>query len=115
MKKKLEVKNLIPLSLPEKETVLQKIFIDFKNHPELRKKDLKVAELAGDCGKLWNCVSQILKVRNRSYATFFSVRNSAIDLVVRNIAELRRCGLKLRMPNFASYCCLKCNKSLIVN
>jgi hypothetical protein len=105
----------MPLSLPDKETVLQNVFIDFKNHPELRKKDLKVAELAGDCGKLRNCVSHILKVCNRSSATFFLVRNSAIDLVVRNIEELRRCGLKLRMPNFASYCCLKCNKSLIVN
>jgi hypothetical protein len=31
----------------------------------------------------------------------FLVRNpSAIDLVVRNIAELRRCGLKLQMPTF---------------
>ncbi len=108
----------MPLSLPEKETVLQNFFIDFKNHPELRKKDLKdlkVTELAGDCGKLWNCISQILKVCNRSSATFFLVRNSATDLVVRNIAELSRCGLKLRMPNFARFWCLKCNKSLIVN
>ncbi len=71
MNKKLEVKNLMPLSLPEKETVVQNFFIDFKNHPELRKKALKVAELAGDCGKLRNWVSQILKVRNRSSATFF--------------------------------------------
>jgi hypothetical protein len=36
----------------------------------------------------------------------FVVCNSAIDLVVRNIAELWRCGLKLRMPTFAirKYC-----------
>ncbi len=46
-----------------------------------------------------NCGSHILKVRNRSSATFL-VRNSAIDLVVLNIAELRRCGLELRMPTF---------------
>ncbi len=32
-----------------------------------------------------------------------SVRTSAIDLVVRNIAELRRCGLKLRIPTFDIY------------
>jgi hypothetical protein len=36
------------------------------------KKDEKVAELAGDCGELRNCVSQILKVHNRNTATFFS-------------------------------------------
>ncbi len=43
--------------------------------------------------------------RNHSSTTIvpqlFLVRHSAIALVVRNIAELRRCGLKLRMPNFA--------------
>jgi hypothetical protein len=33
----------------------------------------------------------------------FLVRNSAIVLVVRNIAELRRCGLTLRMPSFGDY------------
>jgi hypothetical protein len=33
----------------------------------------------------------------------FLVRNSAIGLAVRNIAELRRCGLKLRMPIFGYY------------
>jgi hypothetical protein len=33
----------------------------------------------------------------------FLVRNSAIDLVVRNIAELRSCGLKLRMPTFVNF------------
>jgi hypothetical protein len=49
---------------------------------------------------LRNCGSQILKIRNRSSATFL-VRNSEINMVVRNIAELRRCGLKLRMPTFA--------------
>jgi hypothetical protein len=32
----------------------------------------------------------------------FLVRNSAVDLPIRNIAELRRCGLKLRMPTFAN-------------
>jgi hypothetical protein len=60
---------------------------------------LKVVKLAGDGRELQNCGSQILKVRNRS-STPFLVRNSAIDLIVRNIAELRRCGLKLRMPTF---------------
>ncbi len=34
------------------------------------------------------------------FRNFFLVRNSAIDLVVCNIAGLRRCGLKLRMPTF---------------
>ncbi len=33
----------------------------------------------------------------------FLVRKSAIDLVVHNIAELRSCGLKLRMPTFGRY------------
>jgi hypothetical protein len=32
----------------------------------------KVAELAGDCRESQNCGSQILKVCNRSSATFFS-------------------------------------------
>jgi hypothetical protein len=74
----------------------------------------KVAILAGDCRELRNCGSQILKVRNRSSATFL-VRNSAIDLVVRNIAELWRCGLKLRMPSFG-YCprSLKCLFQMII-
>jgi hypothetical protein len=63
------------------------------------KRDKKVAELGGDCRELRNCGSQILKFRNRGSATFL-VRNSAIVLVVRNIAELRKCGLKLRMPTF---------------
>jgi hypothetical protein len=36
------------------------------------KRDEKVAEMAGDCGELRNCGSQILKVRNRSAATMFS-------------------------------------------
>jgi hypothetical protein len=49
-----------------------------------------------------NCGSQSSKVRNRNSATFL-VRNSAIDLVVRNIAELRRCGINLRTPTFAVY------------
>jgi hypothetical protein len=78
-----------------------KIFlVDFKNHhPELRKRYQKVAKLAGDCGELRNCRSQILKVRNQ-VPQLFSVRNSAIDLVVRNIAELQKCGLKLLMPTY---------------
>ncbi len=33
----------------------------------------------------------------------FLVRNSAIGLAVRNIAELQRCGLKLWMPTFGYY------------
>ncbi len=56
-------------------------------------------KLGGDGTELWNCGSQILKVRNCSSATFL-VCNSATELLVRNIAELRRCGLKLRMPTF---------------
>jgi hypothetical protein len=56
-------------------------------------------KLGRDGTELRNCGSQILKVRNRSSATFL-VRNSATELLVRNIAELRRCGLKLRMPTF---------------
>jgi hypothetical protein len=59
-----------------------------KKQPELRKGDKKVAELAGDCRELRNCGSHILKVRSRNSATFL-VRNSAIVLVVCNIAELR--------------------------
>jgi hypothetical protein len=43
-----------------------------KKDPELRKRDKKVAEQAGDCRELRNCGSHILKVRNRSFATFFS-------------------------------------------
>ncbi len=61
-------------------------------------------KLAGDRKELRNSGSQILKVRNPNSAAF-SVRNSAINLVVRNVAELRRCGLKLRMPTFAKYTC----------
>ncbi len=49
-----------------------------------------------------SCGSHILKVRNRNSATFLNPQ-FAIVLVVRNIAELRRCGLKLRMPTFACY------------
>jgi hypothetical protein len=45
-------------------------------------------EVAGDCGELRNCGSQILKVRNRSSAIFL-VRNPAIDLVVYNIVEVQ--------------------------
>jgi hypothetical protein len=40
----------------------------FKNILRVKKE----AELAGDCRELRNCGSQILKVRNRSSATFFS-------------------------------------------
>jgi hypothetical protein len=53
---KSEVKNLVLLSLSgkffflEKQTVLKIFLVDFYNHPELRKRDWKVAELAGDCG-----------------------------------------------------------------
>ncbi len=45
----------------------------------MRKRDKKVAKLAGDYGELRSCGRQILKVRNRTSATFL-VRNSAIDL-----------------------------------
>jgi hypothetical protein len=47
-----------------------------------------------------------LKVRNRNSATFL-VHNSAIDLVVRNIAELQRCGLISRTPTFGNRTSLK--------
>ncbi len=56
-------------------------------------------ELAAECGELRNYGYQILKACNRSSATFL-VHNTAIDLVVRNIGELRKCGLKLWMPTF---------------
>jgi hypothetical protein len=59
------------------------LLVAFSNHPELRKREQKVVKLAGDGTELRNCGSQILKVRNRSSAAFL-VRNSAIDLVVRN-------------------------------
>jgi hypothetical protein len=68
----------------------------------------KVGELAGDCRELRNCGSQILKVRNGS-SELFLVCNSAIDLPVRNIAELRRCGLKFRMRTFA------CHRKIILH
>jgi hypothetical protein len=42
------------------------------------------------------------------FCNCFLVRNSAIDLVVSNIAELRRCGLKLRMPRFGNIYILGC-------
>jgi hypothetical protein len=58
--------------VPEKQTVLKIFLVDFKNHPELRKRYQKVAELAGDCGELRNCGSLILKVSSRNCATFFS-------------------------------------------
>jgi hypothetical protein len=38
----------------------------------------------------------------------FLVRNSAIDFNVRNVAELRRWGLKLRMPTFVFYPAPQC-------
>ncbi len=75
--KKQQRKNLVQLSLYSKfwvsrETVSStNIFGWFLNHPELRKKDQKVAELAGDCREMRNCGSQILKVCNRSSAPFF--------------------------------------------
>jgi hypothetical protein len=56
---------------PEKQTVLEIFLVDFQNHPELRKRYQKVAELAGACRELRDCGSQLLKVRNRSSATFF--------------------------------------------
>ncbi len=55
------------------QTIVQ-IAFGFLKHPELRKRDYKVGELAGDCRELRNCGSQILKVRNRSSATFFSLQ-----------------------------------------
>ncbi len=53
-------------------------------------------------GELQNYVSPISKVCNRSSATFFFVRNSATGSEVHNIAELRKCGLKLWMPTFVN-------------
>ncbi len=51
--------------------------------------------------KLWRVAE--LRKSNFEVPQLFLVRNSAIILVVRNIAELRKCGLKLRMPTFACY------------
>jgi hypothetical protein len=64
---------------------------DFYKHPELRKRDWKVAELAGYCRELQNCGSQILKVRNRISATFFSpqFRNEFEGPQYCGIVELR--------------------------
>jgi hypothetical protein len=51
----------------------------------------KVGELAGDCRELRNCGSQILKVRNRRSATFFSpqFRNRIGSPQYCGIAEVR--------------------------
>ncbi len=57
---------------PWKKMLLKIFLVDFLKRPELRKRDKKVAELAGDCRELWNCRSQILNIRNRSSTTFFS-------------------------------------------
>ncbi len=57
---------------PLKQTVVKIYFGWFLKHLDLRKRDYKVGELAGDCRELRNCGSQILKVRSRSSATFFS-------------------------------------------
>ncbi len=62
----------------------------------------KGTRMAGDCGEMRKCGSQILKVRNRRSAIavpqLFKVCNFAIDLVVRNIAVLRSCGLYCGCP-----------------
>jgi hypothetical protein len=85
---------------PEKQTVLKIFLVDFLNHPELRKRYQKVVGI----GRRLQRVAELRKSNFlRSAITvlqLFLIRNSAIDLVVRNIAELRRCGLKLRMPSF---------------
>ncbi len=56
---KSEVKNLVLLSfkanflIPEKQRILKIFFVDFLTHPELRKRDKKVAdsqETAESCG-----------------------------------------------------------------
>ncbi len=67
------------------------ILVDFLNHPGLKKRYQKVAELAGDCRELRNCGSQILKVRNRSSATFFSpqLRNGFGCPQYCGVAEVR--------------------------
>ncbi len=56
---------------PLKQTIVKIVFGWFLKHPKPRKMDYKVGELAGDRRELRNCGSQILKVRNRSSATFF--------------------------------------------
>jgi hypothetical protein len=77
MGKKSEVKNLVLLSLKGKfsfsrETEDSKnIFGRFLKPSWSEVKGLECSGLAGDCRKLWNCGSQILKVRNHSSATFF--------------------------------------------
>jgi hypothetical protein len=76
---------------PQKQTVLKILLIAFLNHPELKKRDKKVVKLAGDDRELRNCGSQILKVRNRSSATFFSpqFRNRFCCPQYCGIAEVR--------------------------
>ncbi len=76
---------------PLKQTIVNIVIGWFLKHPEPRKRDDKVRELAGDCRELRNCGSQILKVRNGSSATFFSpqFRNRFGSPQYCGIAEVR--------------------------
>ncbi len=63
----------------------------FLNPSWAAEKELDVAELAGDCWKLRNCGSQIIKVRNCSSAIFFSpqFRNRFGSPQYCGVAEVR--------------------------
>ncbi len=77
-RKKLDVKKLVQLSLYGKFLVSREtdssknIFRWFLNSSWAEKKVPESSGMAGDCIELRNCGSQILKLRNRSSATFFS-------------------------------------------
>ncbi len=92
-------------------------------HPELRKRDCKVEELARDCRELRNCGSQILKVRNRSSATFFSpqfrnrfgspqycgiadVRTKIADAHLCKYVQILRTLCPNRLPLVLRYSCM---------
>jgi hypothetical protein len=57
---------------PEKQRILKIFFFLLLKPSWAEEKGQERSGLAGDCGKLRNCGSQILKVRNHSSATFFS-------------------------------------------
>jgi hypothetical protein len=98
VKKKSEVKNLVQLSLSGKffisrETDSSKNIFNWFLKPSWAEE--KVPESCR-IGRRLRIVAELRKSKfegPQSQFRNFLVRNSAIDLVVRNIAELRRCGL----------------------
>ncbi len=79
MRKKSEVKNLVLLSVLLRQVFgfqrnrgFYKYFFLLLKPAWAEEKGQVSSGLAGDCGKLRNCGSQIFKVRNHSSATFFS-------------------------------------------